>query len=318
MVRLELAIELQYVVNSPGADFIFNVQVAQTSRQWAVREQLDISQPVPLLMYTDPATGARSLRLQAGFGPLQVKYSATVDIEHFISPTADIGEVPVAQLPPEVLTYLYPSRYCQSDRLNGLAMAEFGHQPHGYARVAAIQAWVQKRVAFTPSSSNSTTSAVETLADGAGVCRDFAHLMIALCRAINIPARFTTGTDYGADPVLGPPDFHAYVEVYLGHRWYIFDPSGTAIPMGFVRIGTGHDAADCSFATIFGAVSSEPPRIDVRAQLGPHAGAILPYRRPEGVSTDGSGANAPRPLAHPAPAPAVAGAMPGNGPAQPL
>ena len=86
------------------------------------------------------------------------------------------------------------------------------------------------------------------------MCRDFAHLMIALCRAVNIPARFATGTDYGADPALGPPDFHAYVEVYLGDRWYIFDPSGTAIPMGFVRFGTGRDAADVAFATIFGGV----------------------------------------------------------------
>jgi transglutaminase-like putative cysteine protease len=79
--------------------------------------------------------------------------------------------------------------------------------------------------------------------------------MIALCRAVNIPARFTTGTDYGADPSLGPPDFHAYVEVYLGDRWYIVDASGTGIPMGFVRIGTGRDAADVAFATIFGGVT---------------------------------------------------------------
>ncbi|MFX8731703.1 transglutaminase-like domain-containing protein, partial [Acinetobacter baumannii] len=76
---------------------------------------------------------------------------------------------------------------------------------------------------------------LDTIQSGRGVCRDFAHLMIALCRALSIPARFATGIDYGADPVLGPTDFHAYVEVYLSGGWYIFDPSGTAIPMGFVR-----------------------------------------------------------------------------------
>lgn len=102
-----------------------------------------------------------------------------------------------------------------------------------------------------------------------GVCRDFARLMIALCRAINIPARFTTGIDYGADPALGPTDFHAYVEAYLGDRWYLLDPSGTAIPMGFVQIGTGRDAADVAFATIFSTVTSSAPRIAIEAMAGP-------------------------------------------------
>src|SRR5256885_910365 len=92
--------------------------------------------------------------------------------------------------------------------------------------------------------------------------------MIALCRAINIPASFTTGIDYGADPALGPTDFHAYVEVYLGDRWYLFDPSGTAIPMGFVRLGTGRDAADVPFATIFGTVTSSAPHIAIEAIAG--------------------------------------------------
>ena len=119
-----------------------------------------------------------------------------------------------------------------------LAMSEFGHLPKGYRRVEAICNWVNRHVAFRSATSSSTTSAVDTLTERVGVCRDFAHLMIAICRALSIPARFTTGIDYGADPALGPTDFHAYVEVFLDQRWYIFDPSGTAIPMGFVRIGT--------------------------------------------------------------------------------
>ncbi|HEX3142025.1 MAG TPA: transglutaminase-like domain-containing protein, partial [Rhizobacter sp.] len=113
------------------------------------------------------------------------------------------------------------------------------------------------------------------------------HLMIALCRAINIPARFATGTDYGADPVLGPPDFHAYVEVYLGDRWYIFDPSGTAIPMAFVRVGTGRDAADVAFATIFGGVRSQAPMIRAWAVEDAGRGFEMPYRCREALSTDG-------------------------------
>jgi hypothetical protein len=135
-------------------------------------------------------------------------------------------------MPPEVMGYIYPSRYCQSDRLIKLANNEFGKLPQGYGRVQAIRDWVNRHIKFTMNSSNSNTSAVDSIIEQVGVCRDFAHLMIALCRAINIPARFATGTDYGADPMLGPSDFHAYVEVYLGYRWYIFDPSGTGIPPG--------------------------------------------------------------------------------------
>jgi transglutaminase-like putative cysteine protease len=165
-------------------------------------------------------------------------------------------------------------------------MAEFGSLEPGHGRVQAIIDWIQKRVAFASNTSNSSTSAIDTLIDRTGVCRDFTHLMVALCRALNIPARFTTGTDYGADPALGPPDFHAYAEVYLGDRWYIFDPSGTAIPMGFVRFGTGRDAADVAFATIFGAVTPWAPWIRTVAVEDAAAGAVLPHHCDMALSTD--------------------------------
>jgi transglutaminase-like putative cysteine protease len=127
---------------------------------------------------------------------------------------------------------------------------------------------------------------MDTLSSGTGVCRDFAHLMIALCRALSIPARFTTGIDYGADPALGPTDFHAYVEVFLEQRWYLFDPSGTAIPMGFVRIGTGRDAADVSFATIFGSVSSPPPLISIQAIISPERPWQTPHHSLDALASD--------------------------------
>ena len=186
-----------------------------------------------------------------------------------------------------MIGYLYPSRYCQSDRLVKLAINEFGKLWQGHSRVQAIQDWVKRHVTFTSNTSNSNTSAVDTLIEQVGVCRDFAHLMIALCRAVNIPARFATGTDYGADPALGPPDFHAYVEAYLGDRWYIFDPSGTAIPMGFVRLGTGRDAADVAVATIFGGVKSKAPLIRAAAVEDGSRGIVLPHHCGQALSTDG-------------------------------
>jgi transglutaminase-like putative cysteine protease len=284
MIRLELSIELQYEVNDPaGADFIFNLQAAQTSCQTVHAERLVLSQPGVPVVATDPATASRFMRVHADTGTLRVNYDAVVDIHHHLAEPDTLAEVPIHQLPLDVMPYVYPSRYCQSDRLLRLATDEFGGYWRGYSRVLAIQHWVQKHVSFRSNSSDSTTSAVDTLIERVGVCRDFAHLMIALCRALNIPARIVSGTDYGADPVLGPPDFHAYVEVYLGDRWYLFDPSGTGIPMGFVRLGTGRDAADVAFATMFGSVTPASPRISARALESD--GAEAPRHCREALST---------------------------------
>ena len=288
IVRLALQIDLAYDVGPGGADFISNVHAAHTARQVVAAEQLRITPPLAWTLHADPVSGNRSLRLQAGPGPLQVSYAATVDLRHHRADPDALPEVPIAQLPPEVLGYLYPSRYCQSDRLLKLAAGAFGHLPRGWRRAQAICEWVQQRVSFTPNSSNGNTSAVDTLIEQVGVCRDFAHLMIALCRAVNLPARFATGTDYGADPVLGPPDFHAYVEVYLGAHWYIFDPSGTATPMGFVRFGTGRDAADVAFATLFGPVRTQAPLIRTQALVDDAQGLVLPRHEAMALSTDGA------------------------------
>jgi transglutaminase-like putative cysteine protease len=289
MIRLELQIDLYYQVNdSYGADFIFNIHPAQTACQTISNEQLSLSQPVRPEISTERATGNRYMRLHAEPGPLTVSYSATVDLAQHRADPSTLAEVPVRQMPLEVMQSIYPSRYCQSDRLVKFAINEFGSLWQGHSRVQAIQAWVQKHVKFTSNTSNSNTSAVDTLIEQVGVCRDFAHLMIALCRAVNIPARMATGTDFGADPALGPPDFHAYVEVYLSDRWYIFDPSGTSIPMGFMRIGTGRDAADVAFATIFGNVQSQAPLIRTRAIEDAARGFELPWHCTEALSTAGA------------------------------
>lgn len=286
MTRLRLSIALDYDVAAPGCDFVFNIHAAQTDRQRVTDEALRLSQDVRWRVDVDPVTRNRYLRLSAQPGPLTVEYDATVDLLHHVASPEAIAEVPVARLPMGVLPYLWPSRYCQSDRLYRMAMREFGQQWRGYARVQGIRDWVHQRTTFLQATSNSNTSAIDTLLETVGVCRDFAHLMIALCRALSIPARFATGVDYGADPALGPTDFHAYVEVYLGERWYIFDPSGTAVPMGFVRIGTGRDAADVAFATIFGTVKTAAPRLTIEAVAGDDGRLVMPHHRADALSTD--------------------------------
>lgn len=286
MIRLKLSIELDYEVADPGCDFVFNIHAAHTAHQRVVEETLTLSQDLRSTLDTDPVTCNRYLRLSALPGPLKVAYNATVELRHEFAEPDDVDELPVPGLPWQVLRFIYPSRYCESDRLLKLAMHEFGLRPKGYQRIQAIRDWVEQRTIFAPATSNSNTSAIDTLIDSAGVCRDFAHLMIALCRAINVPARFTTGIDYGADPALGPTDFHAYVEAYLGNRWYMFDPSGTAIPMGFVRFGTGRDAADVAFATIFGPVRSSAPRIAIEAVPDDKGSLNVPRHCEQALSTD--------------------------------
>ncbi len=276
MVRLQLSIELNYEIANNASDFIFNIHAAHTAQQTPSAESLEIQPPTLPVIYPDPVSGTRYMRLKIEPGPLRIRYAATVDITHHVEPPARIGEVAVADLPASVLPFIYPSRYCQSDRLRRHATREFGGLPQGYQRVQAIQDWVRQRTSFLSGSSNGSTSAIDTLTEQVGVCRDFAHLMIALCRALNIPARFVTGIDYGADPAMGPTDFHAYVEAFLGDRWYLFDPTGVSPPMGLVRIGTGRDAADVSFATMFGEVRSCAPLISIAAVDDPDNGHLLP------------------------------------------
>lgn len=286
MVRLKLFVELKYEIIGHVSDFIFNVHAAQTPAQTLVMENLRISQPVAVSLFVDPVHGNRYARLRAKPGNLTVRYDAIVDIDHHTAAPDSVGEVPIAELPAAVLAYIYPSRYCQSDRLGRMANAEFGHLPQGYWRVRAIQDWVQRRTRFVSGSSNATTSAVDTVVERVGVCRDFAHLMIALCRALNIPARFATGIDYGSDPAFGPPDFHAYVETFLAGRWYLFDPTGMVLPTGLIRVGTGRDAADVSFATIFGQVKSYAPLIGIEGVADAANGIELPAACIDALSTD--------------------------------
>jgi transglutaminase-like putative cysteine protease len=285
MIRFDLSITLDYNVQT-SSDFVFVMQPTTTAYQRVTWEQLVIEPPIPSEEEVTGSPPNRHLRLHAEPGPLRVRYDAIVDIVHHFALPADVREVPIAELPAEVLQYIYPSRYCQSDRLLALARAEFGNMAPGYERVEAIRSWVQSRTKFQVGSSHPGTSALETYECGMGVCRDFAHLMITLCRALNIPARLATGIDYGADPSMGPTDFHCYVEAYLGDRWYIFDPSGISPRMGLLRIGTGRDASDVAFATIFGTVQWNMPQISIRAEGDPLAGVVEPFRQDYAVSTD--------------------------------
>jgi transglutaminase-like putative cysteine protease len=289
MIRFDLSIGLDYEVLSPS-DFVFIIQPTNTPYQRVTWERLVTEPAVQVQEELHGAPANRHLRMRAEPGRFSLRYDAIVDLVHHFSLPADLREVPIAELPASVLSYVYPSRYCQSDRLMDVARNEFGTMEPGYARVEAIREWVQSRTKFQMGSSHPGTSALETYECATGVCRDFAHLMISICRALNIPARIATGIDYGADPALGPTDFHCYVEAYLGDRWYLFDPSGISPRMGLIRIGTGRDASEVAFATIFGSLRWTMPRISIRADKDSLNGIVKPFRHDYAVSTDSAGA----------------------------
>ncbi len=283
-VRIGYTVELAYQVESP-AEFIFNVHAARTAQQRVVAESFAVTPQLPVTIEDDEANGNRLARFSALPGALGVRYAGTVEIAQYLIERDKVRAAPLADVPAGALRFMLPSRYCQVDRVQALAWQEFGHLAPGCAQVDAVCEWVRARTRFQPGTSGINTSALETLEHGAGVCRDFAHLTIALLRALNYPARFVTGVDYGAAAELGPPDFHAYVEVYLGDRWYLFDPTDISPVTGLLRIGVGRDAADVSFATMFGTVRSGIPRVAFAAAEDPAAGIVRPAPTTLAVST---------------------------------
>jgi transglutaminase-like putative cysteine protease len=260
---------------------VFNIGVVHNQYQQVEQEKLEIYPRLEIEDYNNLFNGNRYLRLNAPKCQMEISYQALVELHHFLQDPQEVQEVTPADLPLEILPLLLPSRYCQSDQLINLAFSEFGHLTPGYSRVTAICNWICQKVIYLSGSSDHHTSAYDTATERVGVCRDFAHLAIAFCRALNIPARFVTSYAYG----LNPPDFHACFEAYLGDRWYLFDPTRLVPETSIIRIGTGRDAADVSFATIFGMVEMNEMRLWMQPLPDPNTGKVdLPCFTTEAIS----------------------------------
>lgn len=184
-----------------------------------------------------------------------IRHDALVAVSSLPDSRDVLGDVvSVGQLPSDVLRYTLPSRYCDSDKLLDFAWKQFGQVPHGLPRVEAICDWVHHNIEYRYLSGRSDLSASEVIARRYGVCRDFAHAAIALCRAFNLPARYVTGhlPDIGCVDPGSPMDFHAHCEVHLGQDWLTFDPRFNVPRIGRVKVAHGSDAVDGAFATIYG------------------------------------------------------------------
>ncbi|WP_369769346.1 transglutaminase family protein [Flavobacterium sp. WC2416] len=240
---------LSYVVNGPTT-FIFNIQALNTYSQKVLQENLQVDPPMYLEQYTAHDGSSRFVRLKVQQPTtFTLTYSAVVDMNYkIIDESASANVVDVVELDSYIASFLYPSRYCQSDLVMEFAYNQFGQYNSVYETVVAITEWIYNNISYTSGSTNSQTSAIDTLNDRVGVCRDFAHLGIALCRALTIPARYFTGYAYQ----LNPPDFHACMEVYIDGNWIVFDSTKLAPLNGLVKIANGRDAADAAVASIFG------------------------------------------------------------------
>ncbi|MFZ2724713.1 MAG: transglutaminase family protein [Methylococcaceae bacterium] len=250
MSCLQIGCNLSYTVTRPSC-FLFNIAAARSFQQIISQESLQLNPAVNYQSCYIGVEGSQVYRLSVEPCQLQLQYRARVNLFPSVQETNTIIETEYSQLPSEVLPYLNPSRYCESDRLNNFALRLFGNSQHGFSRVMAICDWIYNNLDYQAGSSNQSTSACEVLIERVGVCRDYAHLAIALCRALCIPARYISGYAVG----LQPPDFHGFFEAFLGTRWYLFDATRLAPIEGFVRISTGRDAADAPFATIIGSAS---------------------------------------------------------------
>jgi transglutaminase-like putative cysteine protease len=243
--------------------FVFNVQAQQLPGQEIIRESLRIEPELPTQSWTMPESGNRYVRLIAPPGAFKISYQATVALNHPTDNPTQVHEIAPGDLPLNVLTHLYPSRYCQSDRLERFAKRTFGDTQSGYQRVTAICNWIYENVDYVSGASDALTSAYDTVSQRAGVCRDFAHLGITLARALGIPARYISAYAWR----LQPPDFHGIFEAFLrgpaGPGWYMFDPTRMAAPEGIVRIGIGRDAAEVAFCTQFGEMEFDKPEISI-------------------------------------------------------
>jgi transglutaminase-like putative cysteine protease len=230
--------------------FLFLVHALDGMDQAVEQETLRITPALQQELHEDPLGGHRTLRLRAGAGPLTLRYKARVRVER-APPDTEAAEVPIEALPHDALPYLLPTRYCDVDRIAGTAWKLFADAPRGHARVQAISDWIHAHMEYRTGSTDTSTTASDAFLQRAGVCRDFAHLGVTFCRALNIPARLAVGYARFSEP---PPDFHAVFEAYLGGRWQLFDPTRMADPHDMVRIAVGRDAGDVAFATLYGPV----------------------------------------------------------------
>lgn len=253
-MKIRLGYELIYECPQPTPMILtLNIHYSRVS-DLTVADHIRLQPNVPITAYRD-GFGNWCSRIVAPPGEIRISTDAVINDSGQVD-QIDYNAIQhaVEELPPDTLVYLLGSRYCETDRLSETAWSLFGQTPLGWPRVQAICNFVHNHISFGYEHARMTKTALEAYNEGAGVCRDFAHLAITFCRCMNIPARYCTGYlgDIGIAPSEDPMDFSAWMEVYLGGRWYTFDPRNNIPRIGHILIAQGRDAADVPISNVFG------------------------------------------------------------------
>lgn len=252
-MRVRIGCEIVYQSSDP-TPMVLIVRPRDRDGHRLLDEARRVIPPIPIHDFTD-SFGNHVWRLTAPVGSLRLHYDALAEVPPVPDPVlADLPGTPVEELPDDVLIYTLPSRHCQSDLLGDDAWRLFGNTTGGWARVQAICGWIHANITYQKGST-SATSGYEAYQQRRGVCRDFAHIGVTLCRAMNIPARYVCGylPDIGVPPDPAPMDFHAWFEAYVGGSWRTFDARHNVPRIGRVLVARGRDAVDAAIATSYGA-----------------------------------------------------------------
>jgi len=264
---IEIAAHFSLYLPDPG-DLLLQFEAATIPEQRILSAETIVSPDAAYARVpAQDAIGERIwLRAQ---GPMAVSYRATVEIVRQLADIPALERLPMHLLPGETVQYLLPSLYCPSIRFQNFADAEFG-STQGGARIEAIRRWISERFTYEPGSSNAMTSALDSIVERRGICRDYAHVLVTLARASGIPARYVSVYATGVEP----PDFHAVAEVFLADTqgesgaWHLVDATGMAAAGGMAKIGVGRDAADVSFITCFSDCQFENSTVSVKTVDG--------------------------------------------------
>lgn len=243
---LATSCELKFQISFPTS-FVLMLRPRSGAQQWIAAEEYLLYPSVPAFEFTDDY-GNLCQRLLAPTGEFTISTSAKIMTADHVDIHPDGAFIDVQHLPESVLKYLLPSRYCESDRFGDMASEITQNQLPGYNQVATIECWIQQNIRFQPGSSLQPISAIEVNQRKIGVCRDLAHMGVALCRSLSIPARMVVGYLYGLEPM----ELHAWFEAFVADRWYTFDATQLTKEGGYVAIGYGRDAADVAIYNQFG------------------------------------------------------------------
>jgi transglutaminase-like putative cysteine protease len=258
-MRLHAGCQFSFDV-SGDVTAIFMVRPGEHLGQQILSQDYSFDPDVTVHSYTD-GYGNWCDRLIIPSGKFQLTHQVKAVAADTVEVNPDDGFVAIENVPDDIVQFLLPSRYCQSDLLGDLASQIVGDRLPGYGQVEAIRNWIQNNITYQYGSSQSSTSVLDTIESRTGVCRDFAHLGIALCRSLNIPARMVSGYLYH----LKPMDLHAWFEAFVGDRWYTFDGTQKEMTGNRIAIAYGRDAADVAWVTNFGALEVTEMRVWVEA-----------------------------------------------------